>query len=161
MLEIILLIVLSGIISDMARRRGRNPTLFSLLLIAFWLGGEFAGAVLGYSLSSDAGKPNMLLIYGLALGGAILGAGLAFLIARSLSPVDGVWRDLTKEPVQNSRLLGAIVGGVGGGVIGAGVAFYMYGDGRAADNIPMMVQAILAVGFIGALLGLVSGLQKG
>ena len=119
MLEIILLLVLSGIIGDMARRRSRSPSLFGLLLIVCWIGGEIAGAVLGSTLSAGtaAGKPNLLLTYGVALCGAAIGAGLAFLIARSLGPVDGVWRDLSELPVRRSRLLGAVVGGVGGGVM--------------------------------------------
>jgi hypothetical protein len=36
----------------------------------------------------------------------------------------------------------------------------MYGGGQVEGNLPVIVQGFLAVGFIGALLGLVSGLQK-
>jgi hypothetical protein len=163
MLEIVVLLVLSGIIGNMARRRGRSPSLFGFLLIACWFSGEVAGAVLGYILSAGTvtGKPNLLLVYGLALCGAAAGAGLAFLIARSLGPLDGVWRDVSGVPVRRSRLLGAVVGGVGGGVIGAIVVAVMYGGEQTEGNLPMVVQGFLAVGFIGALLGLVSGVQKG
>jgi hypothetical protein len=163
MFEIILLLVLSGMIGDMARRRGRSPSLFGLLLIACWFGGEIAGAVLGYALSANAatGKPSLLLAYGLALCGAAAGASLTFLIARSLGPVDGVWREVSEVPVRRSRLLGAIVGGAGGGVIGAIVVAVMYGGEQVEGNLPMVVQGFVAVGFVGALLGLVSGVQKG
>jgi hypothetical protein len=163
MIELIVLIVLMGKIGDMARRRGRSPNLFGLLLLVCWFGGEAAGAVLGYLLSGagGAGKPNLLLIYGPALVGAALGAGIAFLAARSLSPVGGVWRELAELPVRRSRLLGAVVGGLGGGVIGAVVVWRMYGGEQFEGNLPMVVQGFLAAGFVGALLGLVSGLQKG
>jgi hypothetical protein len=56
--------------------------------------------------------------------------------------------------------MGAIVGGVGGGIIGAVIVSVMYRPEQAEDNLPMVVQAFLAVGLIGALLGLVSGVQK-
>jgi hypothetical protein len=167
MIEIIALLVLLGKIGDMARRRGRNPSLFGLLLLVCWLGGEVAGAVLGYMLSgsTQAGEPNLLLlIYGLTLAGAAIGAGIAFLVARSLGPVDGVWREPADLPVRRSRLWGVVVGGVGGGVIGAIVTAFMYGGEQSGGNpplMPMIVLSFLAVGFIGALLGLVSGVQKG
>jgi hypothetical protein len=54
MLEIILLLVLSGIIGDMARRRRRSPSLFGWLLIVCWFGGEIAGAVPGYTHAAGA-----------------------------------------------------------------------------------------------------------
>jgi hypothetical protein len=37
----------------------------------------------------------------------------------------------------------------------------MYGGQEVEGNLPLVVQGFLAVGFIGALLGLVSGIQKG
>ena len=154
MIEIIVLIVLMGKIGNMARRRGRSPNLFGLLLLACWFAGEVVGAVLGYILSGawNWGKPNTLLIYGLALVGAALGVGIAFLVARSLSPVEGVWREPAELPVRRSRLLGAVVGGVGGGVIGAIVVGIMYGGEQVEGNLPLVVQGFLAVGFVGALL---------
>jgi ribosome biogenesis SPOUT family RNA methylase Rps3 len=50
MLEIIALLVLGGLIGDMARRRERTPSLFQAMLVLFWFGGEIAGGVLGYAL---------------------------------------------------------------------------------------------------------------
>ena len=154
MLEIIALIALVGKIGDMARRRGRSPALLGLLLIVCWFGGEVAGAVLGYKLS--AGRPNMLLIYGLALAGAGVGVGIAFLVARSLSPVDGVWRELPELSMRRSRLWGAVIGGVAGGVIGAIFVVVMY----RGQQEPPVVASFFAVGFLGALLGLISGVPK-
>jgi hypothetical protein len=163
MIEIITLIVLLGKIADMARRRGRSPALFSILLLVCWFVGEAAGFVLGFVLSGarGTGEPNWLLIYGLALAGAAIGGALAFLIARAIGPVDGVWRELTSLPVRRSRLWGAVAGGVGGGIIGAAVVALMYGGKQFENNLPIIVQGFLAVGLLGALLGLVSGVQKG
>lgn len=161
MIEIIVLVVLLGMIGDMARRRGRSSSRFGLLLVVGWFGGEIAGGVLGSVVSRDAaGKPNMLVVYGFALCGAAIGAGLVFLFVLTRAPVGGVWRDLSALPVRRSRLLGAVVGGVGGGAIGALVVVFMYGAEQTEGNLPLAVQGCLAVGFIGALLGLVSGVQK-
>ena len=85
---------------------------------------------------------------------------VAFLIARSFSPIDGVWRELSEMPIRRSRLWGAVAGGVGGGVIGAIAVAAMYGGEQTEGNLPLMVQGFLAVGFVGALLGLVSGVSK-
>jgi hypothetical protein len=161
-LEIIALMVLMGRIGDMARRRGRHPALFSLLLLVCWFGGEVAGAVLGYVLSNPGGtaQPDTPLIYGLALLGAAVGAVAAFLVARSFSPVDGVWREPDALPIRRSRLRGAVVGGVCGGVIGAVVIAVIYGVQEVKANLPMMALGCLAMACVGALLGLVSGLQK-
>jgi hypothetical protein len=158
MLESIALIVLIGKVSDMARRRGRSTSLFGLMLLIGWLVGEGAGGTLGYLAHS--GGTNLLLIYGLALAGATVGAGIAFLVAASFRPVDGAWRDLGKLPVRRSRLRGALIGGVAGGVFGALVVAFMYGGQQSEGNLPLVLQGFLAVGFVGALLGLVSGVQK-
>jgi hypothetical protein len=119
--EIITLLVLGGIIRDMALRRGRSPLLFGLMLFALWFGGELAGAVLGFMLSRAI--PNVLLIYILALAGAS-------------------------------------AGGVGGGVIGAGIVATMFKGALWEGPLPLPIQAFLVVGFLGALLGLISGVER-
>jgi hypothetical protein len=75
--------------------------------------------------------------------------------------VDGVWRELAELPVQRSRLWGAVIGALAGGAIGAIVVAVLYGGEQGEGNLPLMVQGFLAVGFLGALLGMVSGFQKG
>jgi hypothetical protein len=52
-----------------------------LLTVFLWFGGEIAGAVVGLVLSD--GK-EILLVYGCAIGGAICGAVLAYIIASCL-----------------------------------------------------------------------------
>src|SRR5205814_243965 len=159
MLEIIALLISFGVIGNMACRRGRSESLFGLLLTVCWFGGEVAGGVVGYACSVAAygDQPNLLLIYGLALSGAALGAGLAFLIAHRLPPIDGVWREVPVTPVRRSRLWGTVAGGLFGGVIGAVVVLLMYGGVQVDASLPLVMQGFLGVGFLGALLGLISG----
>jgi hypothetical protein len=61
-----------------------------------------------------------------------------------------------------SRLLGAIVGGIGGAAIGFGATFYLYGSDMREPNLGLLprILAGLAVGALGALLGSLSGLSK-
>jgi hypothetical protein len=162
MLEIIALFVLVGKIGSMARSRHRSPLLFGLLLLVCWFGGEAAGAAIGYLQSGTAqtGMPNILKIYGLALAGAAVGAGVAFLAVQLSGPVDRMWREPTELPGRRSRLWGAVAGGVAGGLIGAILVAVMYGQIQVEDRMPMVVESSLVVGSIGALLGLVSGVQK-
>jgi hypothetical protein len=161
MLEIIALLVLCGLIGDMARRRERTPSVFQAMLVLLWFGGEIAGGVLGYVLAVSSGQaPNLLLIYGGALAGAVCGAASAFVLAKSYGPLNGEWKDLAELPVRRSRLLGAVVGGIGGGAVGAAVIWFMYRDVQTEGNLPIALQGFLAVGIVGALLGLVSGVQK-
>jgi hypothetical protein len=101
-----------------------------------------------------------LMVYGIALDGAAVGGTCAMLIARSVSPVGGVFHDLHEEPVRRSRLAGALVGGVAGGVMGAILPARMYAGESTDSPVPIVVQGFLAVGTVGALLGLVSGIQK-
>lgn len=162
MIEIVSLVILLGVIGDMARRRGRHPSLFGLMLLVCWFGGELSSAALGFLLSGILGGegPNFVLMYGLALFGAAAGAGLAFFWAASIAPVDGVWRDLASSPVRRSRLWGVLAGSLFGGLLGAVVTGAMYGGVQFDGSLPLVVQGFLAVGFVGGLLGLVSGLQS-
>jgi hypothetical protein len=160
MVEIIALLVLCEQIANMARRRGRSPALFVLMLLFLWFGGEVAGGVLGYSLSSAGGTRsdlNLVMVYGWALAGAVAGGVCAFVIARVIRPVGGSFREVPAAPVGRSRLLGAIVGGLGGALLGGIVPYVMYGRQEGAS---VVLQGVLAVGAIGSLLGLVSGVQR-
>ena len=65
MFEIVALLVLSHLIATMARRRGRSPTFFSLLLLCLWLSGEVFGAVVTYFVAMAGGwEPSIGVIYG-------------------------------------------------------------------------------------------------
>jgi hypothetical protein len=162
MVEILALLALTRIIGDMARRRGRSASGFQLMLLVFWFGGEILGAALTYALVADSqqGKVNLVPIYCYALVGAVAGAVLAFVVAKMAKPVDGRWIDVQDDESRRSRLKGAIIGGLAGGVFGALVVKFLYGDDPGAEEMSLMLQGFLAVGLVGALLGLVSGLQK-
>jgi hypothetical protein len=84
-LEIILLIYLSRRIAAIVRYKGYQGAWFVVLLIGLWVGGEFGGAVFGAVVSMTANpgqQPALLAIYGFALVGAVLGAIVAFQIAK-------------------------------------------------------------------------------
>jgi hypothetical protein len=160
MIEILALLILGGQIADMARRRGRSPTLFVLMLCLLWFGGEVAGGVLGYLLFGAGGtrtNSSLHIVYSMALAGAAAGGLCAFVLARAIGPVGGMFREVQLVPVRRSRLLGVIVGGLGGGLIGGVVPYVMYGG---QEELSVVLQGALAVSAIGALLGLVSGVQR-
>ena len=161
MLEIVALLVLSHQIATMARRRGRSPTLFSLLLLALWFSGEVSGAVAAYVVSKAGGwKPSIAIIYGGALVGAMVGGVTAFLSAKVTAPKGGKYLDIDDANIPRSRLVGAIVGGACGILFGGSAGYLLYGGVEVDAPISMPVQMALGVGTVGALLGLVSGLQN-
>jgi hypothetical protein len=164
MLEIVALVMLSQTIARMARRRGRSPTPFVLMLVGLWSGGEIAGAFLyGFVLGAAGYRGGLmnvlvLVVYAVALVGAAVGATCAFAIARCVSPVDGVFLEFPEPRVRRPRLTGILVGGIAGGAMGAAVTAHLYrGEG---DIIPIVVQGFLALGAVGAALGAFSGLEK-
>jgi hypothetical protein len=81
MLEILFIIFLSKKIAAMMRAKGRSAGGYVALFVLLWFGGELSGGVVGMIVSGrlDAGA------YAAALGGAALGATIAFLIANSVS----------------------------------------------------------------------------
>lgn len=162
MFEIIAILLTFGQVGEMARRRGRSAILFELMFLVCWFCGEIAGGIFGFLVNGILGlvQPNLLLIYGFAFAGALFGAGFAFLLAKCIGPVDGIWRDPSQTPIQNSRLLGAVIGGIGGGTIGAIAMVWLYRREQLAGNWSIVLQGFLVVGFVGALLGLVSGVRK-
>src|SRR5262245_24565857 len=86
MLEILLIVKLSKSLAAKARDKGR-PTSWAALLPILWIVGEFGGYIVGMALDMGAAA------YVVALVGAALGAGAAFLIVgglagRELEPVD-------------------------------------------------------------------------
>jgi uncharacterized membrane protein YeaQ/YmgE (transglycosylase-associated protein family) len=90
MLEIILIAVLAGKIGKIVEAKGRRKFPFQFMLVGLWIGGELFGGILGgvltYTLSNDP-DPPLVLAYLLALGGAIVGAVVSFVIANNLAPV--------------------------------------------------------------------------
>lgn len=85
MLEIILLFFLTRKVGDICESKGRSGLPFKIMLVVFWLGGEIFGLILGAVISQGTGA----LMYVFALAGAAIGAGITFVIVKSLSPVEG------------------------------------------------------------------------
>jgi hypothetical protein len=86
MLEIILLIFLTRRIGEIVEEKGRKTIWFKVLTVALWIGGEITGAIIGAIVAAVSGVSD-ILIYVFALLGAAVGAGIAFIIAKSVSPL--------------------------------------------------------------------------
>ena len=86
MLEIILLIYLTRHIGEIIEEKGRKSGWYKVLTVVLWIGGEVFGAIVGAVVSELSGT-GTFLVYIFALVGAAIGAGLAFMIAKSLSPI--------------------------------------------------------------------------
>ena len=88
-LEIILLIWLWRKIGAIVRAKNRAPIGFQLMTIGLWLGGEIVGLITGILVLGGGGSGAQQGFnagaYLFALGGAIAGAVVAFIIANSLS----------------------------------------------------------------------------
>ena len=85
MLEIALLIVLTRKIGEICRGKGRAATGLKILTVVLWFGFEFLGGLIG--AIATAGEENVI-IYICALLGAVVGATIAFLIAKNLAPIN-------------------------------------------------------------------------
>jgi hypothetical protein len=92
MLEIALLWGLSSWIGRIVEQKGLTKWPYQLMLVLFWFGGQIAGFIVGFAAMSGGGGPpgddGFLLMYGIALAGAVCGAVLAFIIA-NLQEGDG------------------------------------------------------------------------
>jgi hypothetical protein len=86
MLEIILLITLTRRIGYILEQKGRKTGWYKLLTVLLWFGGEIVGAIIGAGIA-EVGELSNALIYLIALMGAAAGAGLAFIIAKSVQPM--------------------------------------------------------------------------
>lgn len=107
MLEIIILYKLAKRIGVIVAEKGHRKGGFQLMLVAMWFGGEifgaFFGGVLG-AIAMQAEGPAQLLGYAFALLCAIIGAVIAFQIAKNLEPVNGNEAALDLQQVDLERL---------------------------------------------------------
>lgn len=89
MLEIFILIGIGRGMASMADRKGRNKAGYGFLGVVLWILGEILGFVVGVVLvnATDASDIAPLLIYGCALGGAVIGAVIAFSILGMLPAI--------------------------------------------------------------------------
>jgi hypothetical protein len=83
MLEIIALVYLTRRVGEIAREKGRKAGWFKLMTVVLWIGCELGGAVAGGIAVALAGWPEAVT-YVFALVGAAAGAGLSFLIVKTL-----------------------------------------------------------------------------
>lgn len=81
MLEIIFIIFLARKIGQVAKDKGLKPLGYQVLLVFLWFFGEFLFGVFGYVLFGES--ELACVAYLLAIIGALLGVGLAFLIVNS------------------------------------------------------------------------------
>jgi hypothetical protein len=86
MLEILLVYFLCKRLGDMLRAKSQKPLPYQIMLVVFWIGGEFmafivAGIVEAARTGGAPAEDFNPMTYLLALVGAACGAGLAFLIA--------------------------------------------------------------------------------
>lgn len=86
MLEIIALIWLTRRIGEIVKEKHRKSGWYKFMTVALWFGCEIAGAIVGGIIVGLTGSPDAL-IYVIALAGAAAGAGIAYLIARSVPPL--------------------------------------------------------------------------
>ena len=87
MLEIILLIGLTKKIGRILEEKNRKSGWFKLLAVALWIGGEIIGGIIGAAVGQISGL-GIGIAYLLALLGAACGALAAYLIAKSVRPVE-------------------------------------------------------------------------
>jgi hypothetical protein len=90
MLDILILYALGHKIAATAKRKGRRPAGYVVLLVALWAVGEFSGAVAAAiygTVTAGPGEPGPFVVVAGALLGAIAGAVISFVIVNSLSDV--------------------------------------------------------------------------
>ena len=106
MLEILLVVALCKKIGATVARKGRRRGWYQFMLVAFWIMGEIAGAIVGAVVDSIASQhdPNGIgfMAYLLALAGAGVGAGIAFLIVHLLPDLS----DTPKSPARSCSQCG-------------------------------------------------------
>jgi len=86
MLEIIALWTLAKRVGQIVEEKGRKSGWYKVLTVVLWFGGEFMGAIIG-SLIVGIDESTQCLVYIFALIGAAIGAGIAYWIAKNVSPV--------------------------------------------------------------------------
>lgn len=86
MIEIILIWKLTGYIGRMATQKGLKKIRYQIMSVLLWICGETMGGILGILIFGSQNSP--WLVYGMALLGALAGAGLAFLIMKSIPEID-------------------------------------------------------------------------
>ncbi len=85
MLEILFLFFFARKIGEIVRLKGYEALGYQVMAIVLWFGGEFAGACLGFALFGFD-ESAQCIAYIVALIGAAIGAGVAYLVVNNLEP---------------------------------------------------------------------------
>lgn len=107
MLEILAVWLLTKKVGKIVEAKGHRPTGYKILTVVLWIVGEIFGAVIGVIIAGFD-ESSQCLVYLIGLGGAVVGGGIAYLIAASLTPnPEGVamLASQGKDPVQALILL--------------------------------------------------------
>ncbi|HJR07966.1 MAG TPA: hypothetical protein VJ842_11960 [Pyrinomonadaceae bacterium] len=86
MLEIIALVMLTRRIGEIVKAKNRKSGWYKFMTVMLWFGCEILGGVIGAIIVGLTGSPDAV-IYLIALAGAGVGAGLAYVIAKALPPL--------------------------------------------------------------------------
>ncbi len=87
MCEILLMYFLGKRIAAIAGEKGRGATGYVIMMVLLWVSGEVVGGIFGAILVGGQ-EDKMVVAYACALFGAVVGAGLSFLIVSNLSPLE-------------------------------------------------------------------------
>jgi hypothetical protein len=93
MIEIFIIWRLAVHIGNEAAQKGLKKLRYQIMAVLLWLCGELTGGILG---SVFFGSDNSLRVYGMALLGALTGAGMAFLVMRLVPQPESL-------PIQNEN----------------------------------------------------------
>jgi len=95
MLEILALVFVCRAVGRIARDKGRGAIGYQVMAVLLWFGFEVVGAVIAAIasvLATGSEEPDMLVIYGGALAGAVFSLLITFGVVKSLpakqQPVD-------------------------------------------------------------------------
>lgn len=84
MVEILTLGRFADFIGRLVKSKGYQPGHYRLAALLLWCAGEVCGLFTGLMIAPKGDFPSLVVIYICALLGAAAGAGLAYLIVRSL-----------------------------------------------------------------------------
>ncbi len=99
MLEILVLLLLTKWIETVVEAKGYASGRYKLLTVVLWVSGEFAGLLVGW-MAYGQDVQARCLAYVIALLGAGVGAGVAYVIANSLAPLETSSRTTRSEESQ-------------------------------------------------------------
>src|SRR5574337_31093 len=83
--EILFLIFWTKKIGAICLQKGRKAGGYKALAVLLWFGGEIMGAIIGFAATSGGHEEPDLAVYGFALVGAAVGAGITYAIVSNLS----------------------------------------------------------------------------